>query len=452
MKKIYAFLAAALLSVSMFAAPAKVPTVADLAAAYDVQNSLVLAIYFDEEAAVCGDIVFVGNYRMNETGGWIEDPAELKKFEEVTGFDGWFAVEIPFSEFPEGDAQGKPVQLKEGAFSWDFQPGDVNSWIPLSDGLLADVRAGGYNPAESDVSYPSAGAYIYEIAYLKDHKSPCVFVPVHKYTINLYHPACSGADFKPAMAGNFNGWGFTAMNEGLDDFFETVYTLVVEDEEGHEFKFAELEGGWNNEIQWLNMDEIDQTTGEPGVWQNFSNFTLPVVSGDTTLIFDFSDPAKYRYAQCGGDMSEYTVSVVAKLPAGAPAAGVEIVGSFEGWAVAPVLMTVDAEGNYTAQVIAKESDEFKFREAGTWENQVIFVADGAELPNTKFGEVWADQDGAKVINIDFSDPTTYAWKVPSALENIKFDATEGIRKVVIDGSIYIIKGNAVYNVMGAQVR
>lgn len=449
MKKIYAFLAAALLSVSMFAAPAKVPTVADLAAAYDVANDVVLCLYFDEE--VCNDVVLAGNYNC-----WnVDNPADLKKFEPLAGFDGWYVVSIPFQNYvcdpennPEGDLPAaKPVQLKaDGSFSWDFQSGDVDAWVNMwVDGSqVADV-AGGFN-SEADIKYPTAGAYIYEVAYFKEHKSPCVFIPTHKYTIRLYDPTCEG--MKPAISGDFNGWATppTPMNETMDEDFNKVYELVVEDEEGHGFKFREAndDSGWSNQIQ--HFDEETQA------WVNFDNFSLPVASGDTTLVFDFSDLAKYRYPNCGADETEYTVSVVAKLPAGAPAAGVEIVGSFEGWAVAPVLMTVDAEGNYTAQVIAKESDEFKFREAGTWDNEVIFVADGSGLPNTKFGEVWADQDGAKVINIDFSDPTTYAWKVPSALENIKFDATEGIRKVVIDGSIYIIKGNAVYNVMGAQVR
>ena len=202
MKKFYAFLAAALLSVSMFAAPDKVPTKADLATAgYDVASNVVVCLYFDE--AVCNDIVFVGNHALKDpedsSKGWSEDPAVVPHMAALDGFEGWYAVEVPAAE----DRQGKPVQLKsDGTFSWDFQSGDVDAWIPMEGSELAEVTAG-YS-GESNVAYPVAGAYIYEIAYFKQHNSPCVFVPTHKYTVKLYHPACG--EYKPAVSGTFNSW------------------------------------------------------------------------------------------------------------------------------------------------------------------------------------------------------------------------------------------------------
>ncbi len=448
MKKIYAFFAAALLSVSVFAAPEKVPTVAELAASYDVANDVVLCLYFDE--AVCNDVVFAGNYNC-----WATD--DLTKFQPLEGFEGWYVVSVPFQNYvcdpdnnPDGELpKGKPVQLKDGNFSWDYQSGDVDAWVNLNvEGSKVINVTAGYS-GESDEEYPEAGAYIYEVAYFKNHNSPCVFVPTHKYTIVLYAPACG--DLKPALSGNFNGWATppTPMNEDVDEDFNTIYTYVIEDEEGHEFKFREVndDSNWSNQLQYLN---------DEGLWVNFDNIALPVASGDTTLEFDYSDGTKYRYGLCGADDSEYTVAVSVKLPAGAPAAGVEIIGSFNEWADTekggePVVMELQGDV-YVATIVAKESQEFKFREAGTWDNEVVYVESGDGLPNMRFGDFWEDVEGGKALNLDLSSPEVYTWKILSGIENIIFEPIEGVRKVVIDGHLYIQKGETIYDVMGAQVR
>ncbi len=59
MKKIYAFLAAALMSASLFASPASVPTVADLAAVADLENDVVLCLYLPDDGSNCNDVYFV---------------------------------------------------------------------------------------------------------------------------------------------------------------------------------------------------------------------------------------------------------------------------------------------------------------------------------------------------------------------------------------------------------
>ena len=444
MKKIYAFLAAALLSVSMFAAPDKVPTKADLdAAGYNTADNVVVCLYFDEE--VCNDIVFVGNHALKDAedpnSGWSEDPNVVPHMQELPGFEGWYVVEV---EAAEG-RQGKPVQLKsDGTFSWDFQSGDVDAWIPMAETESAEISAGFSD--EANVAYPAAGAYIYEIAYFKKHNSPCVYVPKFKYTIILLDPYCEGSDFAPAIIGSFNNWSEgVAMAETTYEG-ELAFSYVLEDEAGHEFKFREVKDvDWTNQLQ--GYDE------ETGTWSNLDNNSLPEVTKDTTLVFDFSDLTKYRYSLCGADDSEYSVFVTFKAPAGAPAAGVEILGSFSNWDESPVVMEAGADNVYTATVTAKESGEFKFREAGTWDNQIITVADGKELDNMRFGDLWEDAEGGKAVTLDFSNAEVYAWKANyTGLENISFEAIEGVRKVVIDGNLYIQKGNAIYNVMGAQVR
>lgn len=180
MKKIYAFLAAALMSASLFAAPASIPTVADLAAVADLANDVVLCLYFPDDGSTCNDVVLAGSY--NE---WNTNPEEMTKFEKLDGFDGWFIASFTFAE----GSEGKAVQLKsDGTFDWKFQTGDVDAWNKLSDGKEANIVAG-YD-GESNVSYSEAGAYIYEIKYWKLHNTPCVYVPKHKYTFVLKDPYC----------------------------------------------------------------------------------------------------------------------------------------------------------------------------------------------------------------------------------------------------------------------
>lgn len=260
-----------------------VPSEEDLEnAGYHVEDSVVLCLYFD--VAPCYDVYMVGNYRTNNTGGWITDINELKRFEALPGFSGWYAVEIPYTN----NAQGKPVQLtSDGIFSWEYQSGDVDAWI-YKDGERAGILDG--NVGESDIYYYNPGCYIYELAYWKNHNNPCIIVPKHNYTIHLYTPdACE--DMIPAVIGSFNNWNnFLQMNESTDLQGRKVYTYTLYGEEGLFFKFADSELGWTNELLYKN-----QSTG---LWSVFDNYVLPQASQDTTLIFDYSDNTKYRFSLC----------------------------------------------------------------------------------------------------------------------------------------------------------
>lgn len=142
------------------------PTVEELAAQYNLANNIVLAVKFEEQ--VCNDVVFAGTYNNWNT----TNPSGMLHFKALEGHDDWYVVEVPYSS----GAQGKPVQLKEdGTFSWDYQSGDVNAWV-YQAGNKATVTAG--YEKEADVAYPSAGAYIYKVAYWKNHNIPCTPEPI----------------------------------------------------------------------------------------------------------------------------------------------------------------------------------------------------------------------------------------------------------------------------------
>lgn len=449
MKKLYAFFAAALMSASMFAAA---PTAADLAAAYDVTNNVVFCIQFIDDAKVCNDVRFVGTPNNwgkgdTETEGW----DNCEKFAPVAGFDGWYAAELPYSE----GFQGKPLQEpSDRAWTWDYQSGDMGAWVHVGGGEMT-LEAG--FEGECNIKFGAAGAYIYQLKYWKLHKSPCAPIVKHTYTVKVYAPnAC--ADMKPAIIGDFNGWKEgVAMQEGLDDNFETVYSYTFEDQEGHGFKIKEAsDTDWSNQMQYLAPEDTDN--GTPAKWVDFGNYEL---GAEETIVLDYSDNSKYRFALCSGEEPEQ-VYVQFKFPAGAPAAGVEIIGPFDGWKGTALL---ERNGIYAGIVEATASQFFKFRQAGTWDNEILLYDDELETPEWRpikdgelvFGEFWregsdvdASLEGYKFIGLDLSNPNYFAWKVPSGIEDVTL--TEQAQKVLIDGQIYIIRDNKMFNLQGAQVR
>ena len=445
MRKFYAFIAAALMSASMFAAA---PTAADLLNdGYDPTANVVLCINPIEEATVCNDIYFVGSF-----SDWAESFTACPKFKALTGFDGWYVAEVAYAE----GFQGKPIQAQsDGSFSWDYQAGDQNAWVHVA-GLEAMIEAGFGD--EANVSFGSAGAYIYQIKYWKKHKTPCVAVVKHQYTITLYAPdAC--ADMKPAISGDDMGWGTPpiAMTEDMDDDFNTIYTYSFVGQEGHGFKIREVndDSNWSNQMQFYN-DTAD-------AWWTFDNIEL---TADSNIVLNWSDNDHYRFSLCTGepiDTTDYKVYVMLMSPAGAPAEGVEIIGSFNNWLnepAGPQVILAYAEGVYYGIIdAARAGHEFTFRQANNWDNKLMMIV-GEELKDLqpKFGEVWLDAEGLiegatasdKLLALDCSDDTKFAWKVPQGIEEVVL--TEKAQKVMVDGVLYIIRDNKMYNVQGTQVR
>ena len=141
-----------------------------------------------------------------------------------------------------------------------------------------------------------------------------------------------------------------------------------------------------------------------------------------------------------------------EAPAGAPAA-VEIIGTFDGWSGTALTLVDGAWGTVLPAI--KAADQFKFREAGNWDNQIQY--NGENMDNIVFGEVWVD--GAlmgeayadyKIVAADFSGEG-FAWTTPTeGIENVVL--TEKAQKIMVDGVIYIIRDNKMFNVQGTQVR
>jgi hypothetical protein len=305
---------------------------------------------------------------------------------------------------------------------------------------------------------------VYTIDALKSG-NPCTAV-FHNYTVTVISDGCEGLAV-PFLIGSMTNWTFQQMQVNVEKTMELgapVYYYNFKCAEGMEYQITsglmDLTGAIVAQPDWIEEAYLQKLVDD--VWVRY-----PGVSGDNQLTgtdaeitFDVRQE-DLRWARCAEIIPEdpYTVNVTLTAPAGAPAAGVDIVGDFDGWA--GTLMTLE-NGKYTASVIATSSQAFKFREAGDteWKNEIMIADETVEggwkeHSNTSFGSVWepATEEGKMVINLDLSNPALYKWKVVNPNEGIEeVVLTEQAQKVIVDGVLYIVRDNKMFNVQGTQVR
>ena len=443
MKKLFAFVAAALFSVATFASREAVPSDADLASY--ATGTYTMCIY---NADVCNGIVLNGTFTAPTLGAnWSTSVEDLLRFVAVDGFEGWYVVswnDTTGAEAKDGGVQAKPIQLDgSGLFNWDYQLGPDAELIRGTAELLS-----ANNGTEVDIKNTQPGIVVIDVKSWKNN--PCTAV-YHVYNITFISPDCNEDDFVvPAISGGFNGWAQEALtlNElktaerQQQNLPGAVFEYSVKAAEGSEFKFrSAVEWGkdWSNELK-----EYD---AENDAWNKFNGGNNLVLGEETNLVFDLGDPAKYSWTNCEKPEVyeekefDYTINV-----ANAPVCGeavLAIVGSYAAcnWTVANAV----AVENGAAALHAKNTDEFKFldKSTGDWSNEVkgfdqttfhkADIADGTE-------------DG--VIAIDLAEAQFAA--CAQGIENITL--TENAQKVVVDGVLYIVRDNKMFNVQGTQVR
>ena len=437
MKKLFAFVAAALFSVATFASREVVPSDADLASY--ATGTYTMCIYND---GACNDIVLIGTYV-----GW-DANAELLHFQAVEGFAGWYVVTWEDSTDPtaEGGIQAKPVQLTgTGTFSWDYQLGPDAELVRGTASLLS-----ANNGTEVDIKEIGAGIVVIDVKSWKNN--PCTAV-YHTYNVTFISPDCNDEDYiTPAISGGFNNWAQEALtlnelktaerqNANLPG---AVFEISFRAAEGSDFKFrsaAEWGKDWTNELK-----EYDAENDE---WKAFNDGANMVLGEETNLEFDLGDPALYSWNNCEKPIDieekefDYAITV-----ANAPTCGeavLAIVGGFEacGWTVANAV----AVENGAASLHAKNTDEFKFldKSTGDWSNEVQGFAQ-----TTFYAADLADGTEDGVIAIDLADAYFAACAPEQGIENVVL--TEKAQKVVVDGVLYIVRDNKMFNVQGTQVR
>ena len=125
-----------------------------------------------------------------------------------------------------------------------------------------------------------------------------------------------------------------------------------------------------------------------------------------------------RWARCDESPLEHLVLYVRFPSKNLPAEGVEIIGTFDEWE--GTAMEWNASNNYWfVELEAKAADYFKFRSAGSWEQELYWYDAEDDLwvkildEQLKFGKLWYDGsykgDDCKIIELDLSDPDLFRW-------------------------------------------
>ena len=448
MRKIYAFLAAALISVSSFASIDVVPSDAVLADYYNQGD--VCVCFFVPAEMNCNNIVLTGSFN-----GWKSVPAECVAVEPVEGYDGWYVGSFePEAEPSEADGIcAKPIMLDaDGNFNWEYQIGAATK---IRGGV--EVVQGAYAGEIDMKHYGTDAPNVFTVDAWKSN--PCT-ATYHNYTITVVSDGCGGY-VVPFIIGAMNGWTFEQMQLDVaksQEYGVPTYYYSKKMAEGTPYQIVSGLMGETGEIEtqpaWADdaymqmlVDEVwGRIPGEQGDNQ--------LTHADAEIVWDLRDE-DLRWARCDDSPLEHVVLWV-NLPAENCPEAVEIIGGFDAWE--GTAMELLETGWFFVELDAKESMFFKFRGAGSWDHELELynaendvwstIADG----QLTFGQLWQDDTykgtPCKSIELDLSEGRWSGYE--DGIENVVL--TEKAQKVVVDGVIYIIRDNKMFNLQGAQVR
>ena len=455
MRKFYAFLAAALMSVSVFAAKDVVPS-DEVLADYYTPGQVCVCIYVPNTMN-CYDVVLVGTYN-----DWTADAAQCAKFVAVEGYEDWYVVAVDDDGLnakgePYESLQEKPVMLDgDGKFSWDYQVGTAT----YIRGGVSIVEGG--VPGEIDLkTYGTDAPNVFTVDSWKNN--PCTAV-YHTYTVQVISDGCGGLAV-PFIIGGMNNWkdGGDELQIDVDKTMELmvpVYTLSFKAAEGTEYQL--LSGLRDPETGLIDStakpgwyDDAYLQILVDGVWQRYESSNSKLGT-EVFVGYDLREE-NLRWARCAPAEPAEVVAFAVKLPTENIPAAVEVIGGFDDWQGTALTWNPSTD-YFEATFEAKASQFFKFRTAGTWDDQELELYDEGEdtwrlIKDNElvFGQLWEDAAEGKSLVLDFSDPEKYRWLVKEqGIENITL--TEKAQKVVVDGVLYIVRDNKMFNVQGTQVR
>lgn len=453
MKKFYAFFAAALMSISAFASVDQVPSDAVLADYYDQGH--VCVCFFVPADMNCNNIVLTGSFN-----GWSSTPAECVAVEAVEGYDGWYVGSFEPEAEPDAEKgiQAKPIMLDAfGAFNWEYQIGAATA---IRGGV--QVVQGAYAGEIDMINYGADAPNVFTVDAWK--QNPCTAV-YHNYTVTVINDGCNGYAV-PFIVGGMTGWAFQQMQLDVaktQEYQTAVYYYSFKAAEGTPYQIVSglmdaqgivpAEGdsaaGWKDiaYMQKLVDDVWGRIPGEDGDNQ--------LTHADAEIVWDLRDE-DLRWARCApAEPAEYTVMWINFPTENAPEA-IEIIGTFDDWQ-GTAMEKLD-NGWFFVELEAKASQYFKFRSAGSWDQELEVYTDDDEWVKIGdnqlvFGQLWLDDSykstPCKMIEMDLSGEN-YRWTEPQGIENITL--TEKAQKVVVDGVIYIVRDNKMFTVQGTQVR
>jgi len=436
MKKIFTFIAAALLSVSLFAQeedPNREYISLDPSEWGWGYNSVSGAVADGLQTTIISDWGAVST-------GWnpSRDLSEWDKIViEVSHMDGCAGEWFKLKAYLRDESESETNQM-EGLLGLDAPDNELNYLvIDLHQDKACDITKARILAVQCE---PTGGIFTISSVYLLKESEPAV----------KYYVVGTMTDWNKDEAFEMVPNNFAATEEyKLDNVALTA---------ADQFKVVKIEGTGEGETWTWLPDGSGNNYGEHGeitIAANYNIYFRPNADGGEGWFYN------YIYADRQKDIR--TVSVAIKVPAAGCPDQVQMIGSFgKGWDAedAGVTMTFNPEtGYFNAELQAEAYDEFKIRQQGSWDNQLqVYVPANDQNPgywkamdNIKFGDYWADGEGdAKTLTLDFSDRAQYCWTVATGIENIVL--TEKAQKVVVDGVLYIVRDNKLFNLQGAQVK
>lgn len=450
MKKFYAFFAAALMSVSAFASADVVPSDAVLADYYDQGN--VCVCFFVPANMACNNIVLTGSFN-----GWKSNAAECVAVEPVEGYDGWYVGSFEPEAEPDATKgiQAKPIMLDiDGNFNWEYQVGAATA---IRGGVT--VVQGAYAGEIDMINYGTDAPNVFTVDAWK--QNPCTAI-YHNYKITVINDGCGGY-VVPFIVGGMNGWAFQQMQLDMEASIANeapTYYITFKAAEGTPYQLVSGLMGETGEIEtqpaWADDAYLQKNVD--GQWVRY-----PGEDGDNTLTHEEANivydlrAEDLRWARCDDSPLQHVVMWV-NLPSENRPEAVEIIGGFDAWE--GTAMELLETGWFFVELEAKESMFFKFRGAGSWDQELeLYNAEDdtwAKIGDGQltFGQLWVEDtykgNPCMSIELDMSGEN-YRWTVKEeGIENVVL--TEKAKKVVVDGVLYIIRDNKMYNVQGTQVR
>ena len=434
MKKFFTLIAAALVSVSMFASRDVVPgdpVLAEYCQSFDVCVCIYVPADLD-----CYDKVLTGSFN-----NW--SLTNCPVFQEVEGYDGWYVASFEAEAEPDENKgmQAMPViKTASGAISRNYQAGAVTL---IRGGVMVQQGA-----AAGEIELTSYGADAPNV-YIVDawKNNPCTEMPPVTYTLQL---VVSDSTMGSVAVTNLLGSDIIDNQDGTYTVPELAQvTILATPNDGYQF------AGWKEG----NVGELN--CYYCGVDINTENNPMTItMTSDKAIKATFEEAVERELAKIGVNFP------TADCPADDK---IQMAGTF-----AEGTMTMEkivATGWFVSYdfVNAAADDTFKFRDA-TNNDKVLckYIPANGDAEGKwvqaifKFGNYWqADSwkgTPCKLIEEDLSDANQYAWKVgmpepdpeESAIENIS-GSTKAVKRIV-NGQLVIEHNGKFYNALGAEVK
>ena len=404
----------------------------------------------------CNDIVLTGSFN-----GWSSNVADCAPVEPVDGYDGWYVASFePEAEpDPERGIQAKPIMLDvDGNFNWEYQ---IGAATVIRGGV--EVVWGAYAGEIDMINYGTDAPNVFTVDAWK--QNPCT-AKYHNYTITVVSDGCDGS-VVPFLVGSMTNWAFTQMPLNANATAENMaptYSISFKAPEGSEFQL--VSGVMDSETgeiiilpEWSDDAYMQEKVGEEWIRINGgANFILGEI---VELVYDLR-AENLRWARCSEESVE-TVIFGVKFPTENCPEAIDVIGSFDGWTGTALEFNASTGWYVSFDIHAKASDCFKFRSAGSWDQELlIYDAENDEWRYITdydfiFGQLWWDDtwkgEPVKWIELDLSDPDHYRWNTPFSPtgDTIRIDITEPMMRCEYyngSGDWYLVgdNGNKDYRV------